>query len=158
LSAAVILEQHGYCPLLLDLESQDHLDHVLFLYERDGKWGTVARSRDPGLHGRKPIFRTVRKLVESYAAPFIDCTGRIVGFGVFDLGDLGSYDWRLSERNAWRVQRALIEMPHRRFHVSNHWYRFWRDRYLAYKDRYPQRKPLYFPNRSCWKPGYPKNP
>ena len=31
LTAATILEQHGYPPLLLDLESQDKLDHVLFL-------------------------------------------------------------------------------------------------------------------------------
>ena len=157
LSAATILEQHGYPPLLLDLESQDHLDHVLFLYKRNAKWGTVARSRDPGLHGRKPVFRTVRELVESYAAPFVDFTGRIVGFGVYDLAELGSYDWRLSTRNVWRVQCALIEMPHRRFHMSNQQYRYWYDRYLAYRDRYPHRKPLYFPNRSCWKPGYPKS-
>ena len=157
LSAAVILEQHGYPPVLLDLESQDHLDHVLLLYEKDGKWGTVARSRDPGLHGRKPVFLTVRELVESYAAPFIDFTGRVVGYGVYDLAGLGNYDWRLSARNVWHVQRALIEMPHRRYHMSNRKYRFWHDRYLAYKERYPHRKPLYFPNRGCWKPGYPKN-
>ena len=157
LSAAVILEQHGYPPVLLDLESQDHLDHVLLLYEKDGKWGTVARSRDPGLHGRKPVFLTVRGLVESYAAPFIDFTGRVVGYGVYDLAGLGNYDWRLSARNVWHVQRTLIEMPHRRYHMSNRKYRFWHDRYLAYKQRYPHRKPLYFPNRGCWKPGYPKN-
>ena len=29
--AAVILEQHGYPPLLLDLESIDLLDHVMFV-------------------------------------------------------------------------------------------------------------------------------
>ena len=95
LSAAVILEQHGYPPLLLDLESQDHLDHVLFLYRQQGKWGTVARSRDPGLHGRRPVFRNLRTLVKSYAASFVDMTGRIVGFGVYDLTELGKYDCAL---------------------------------------------------------------
>ena len=30
--AAVILEQHGYPPLLLDLESQDLLDHVIYVF------------------------------------------------------------------------------------------------------------------------------
>src|SRR6266550_4411703 len=30
--AAVILEQHGYPPLVLDIESQDLLDHVLFVF------------------------------------------------------------------------------------------------------------------------------
>src|SRR2546422_372996 len=60
LTAATILEQHGYPPLLLDLESQDNLDHVLFLFRRRSRWGTVARSRDAGLHGRKPVFRTLK--------------------------------------------------------------------------------------------------
>src|SRR5260370_550214 len=31
LSAAVILEQHGYPPLLMSIESQDKLDHVLLV-------------------------------------------------------------------------------------------------------------------------------
>ena len=51
LSAATILEQHGYPPLLLSFESQDLLDHVIFLFQKDGRWGSVARSRDLGLHG-----------------------------------------------------------------------------------------------------------
>jgi hypothetical protein len=59
LTAATILDQHGYPPLVLDIESQDGLDHVLFLYQKNGKWGTVARSRDAGLHGRR-LFRSVR--------------------------------------------------------------------------------------------------
>jgi len=158
LSAAVILEQHGYPALLLDLASQDGLDHVLFLYRKNGKWGTVARSRDPGLHGRKPIFNRLRDLVDSYVDPYVDFSGRIIGFGICDLTDLGSYDWRLSERNVWRVERFLIDMPHRSFRVSNQRYRTWYERYLAYKKRYPDRKPLYYPNRRCWTPGYPKKP
>jgi hypothetical protein len=158
LSAAVILEQHGYTTLLLDLESQDDLDHVLFLYRKGGMWGTVARSRDPGLHGRRPVFRTLRQLVDSYAAPYIDFSGRIVGFGVGNLADLGNYDWRLSERNVWKVERYLIQMPHLTFHMSNQRYEYWHKRYVNYRKRYPHRKPLYYPNRRCWTPGYPKNP
>ena len=72
LSAATIMEQHGYPPLLLDLESQDQLDHVLFLFKKHGRWGTIARSRDAGLHGRKPVFRTIRHLVMSYVDPYVD--------------------------------------------------------------------------------------
>ena len=157
LSAAVILEQHGYPSLLLDLASQDGLDHVLFLYRNDGKWGTVARSRDPGLHGRKPVFGTLRRLVDSYTAPYVDFSGRIVGYGVCNLADLGSYDWRLSERNVRRVERFLIEMPHKRFCMPDQSYRYWLTRYLAYRKRYPERKPLYYPARRCWTSGYPKN-
>src|ERR1700741_4917152 len=36
--AAVILKQHGYPPLLLDLESHDLLDHVLFVFKEDSGW------------------------------------------------------------------------------------------------------------------------
>jgi len=158
LTAAVILEQQGYPTLLLDLESQDELDHVLFLYRKNGKWGTVARSRDPGLHGRKPVFQSLRDLVDSYAEPYIDFSGRIVGYALCDLAGLGNYDWRLSERNVWKVERFLISISHRRFHMSNKRYRYWHKRFLDYKSRYPERKPLYYPNRACWMPGYPKNP
>src|SRR5207253_4651489 len=66
LFAAVALEQRGYPPLVLSFESIDQLDHVIFVY-RDGhrRWGSIARSRDPGLHGRKPIFATPRALALS---------------------------------------------------------------------------------------------
>ena len=87
LAAAVILEQHGYPPLVLSFESIDNLDHVLFVYQRRGRWGSVARSRDPGLHGRKPVFRTARDLALSYVDPYIDFTGRITGYAVVDLRD-----------------------------------------------------------------------
>src|ERR1700741_4239585 len=53
LVAATLLEQHGYPPVLVSIESQDKLDHVLFLFRRNGRLGSIARSRDAGLHGRK---------------------------------------------------------------------------------------------------------
>src|SRR5690349_14459662 len=62
LFAAVVLEQHGYPPLVMSLESQDWLDHVIFIYRHKTGWGSIARSRDPGLHGRKPRFRSLRAL------------------------------------------------------------------------------------------------
>lgn len=156
LSAGAILEQHGYPPLYLDLASQDGLDHVLFLYRQDGCWGTVARSRDPGLHGRKPVFRTLRALVNSYFEPYIDFEGRIVGYAKGDLRDLGGYDWRFSRKNVWKVERYFIDLPHTDFPSSDRRYAYWFERYQAYKRRYPGRKPLYYPNRRLWTAGYPK--
>src|ERR1051326_9148361 len=102
LAAAVILEQHGYPPLVLSLESIDELDHVIFVYRRRGRWGSIARSRDPGLHGRRPVFRTPRALALSYVDPYVDFSGRVIGYAVVDLRDLlADYDWRLSEQNVW---------------------------------------------------------
>ncbi len=42
--AAVVLEQHGYPPLVLSFESIDHLDHVLFVYRRTAS-GARSRAR-----------------------------------------------------------------------------------------------------------------
>src|SRR5688572_11870517 len=111
LSAATILEQHGYPPLVLSFESIDLLDHVIFVYRTATGWGSVARSRDPGLHGRKPVFRTPRALALSYVDEYIDFTGGIKAYGVADLRALGEYDWRLSDKNVWKVERMLLDWP-----------------------------------------------
>jgi len=150
ITAATILEQHGFSPTLLDLESIDGLDHVLFLYRENGWWGTVAKSRDPGLHGRKPVYTSVRQLVRSYFAPYIDRTGRIEGFGVYDLADLRRVDWRLSRRHVRKVERVLIDMPHERIRSSDAEYSRWHARYLAYKKRFPDLRPSYYDNRQEW--------
>jgi hypothetical protein len=133
LFAAVVLEQHRYPPLALSFESIDELDHVIFLYRRNGRWGSVARSRDPGLHGRKPVFATPRALALSYFDPYVDYTGRVTGYAVVDLRILGSYDWRTAEGNVWKVERMLLDYPHRRIRSSNtrvnalrRWYRDYR--------------------------------
>ena len=148
--AAVILEQHGYAPNLVSIESQDKLDHVLFLFKKDGKYGAVARSRDIGLHGRKPVFRSARDLVWSYFEPYVDKSGRITGYGTASLHELGNYDWRFSKRNVWRVERFLQEIPHRAIKSSDARYRKALRRYLEFHKRHPDRSPDYFDNKHLW--------
>ncbi len=150
LTAATVLEQHGFPPLLLDMESIDDLDHVVFAFRSNGRWGAVAKSRDPGLFGRKPVFRSIRDMVWSFFDPYIDLTGRINGYGLLDLRTLRSVDWRLSERNVWALQAALIAMPHTPLASSDARYERWHRRYQEYRHRYPDRKPVFYPNRSRW--------
>lgn len=150
LTAATILEQHGYPPLLLDLESKDNLDHVLFLFRQRGRWGTVAQSRDLGLHGRKPVFRTLRDLVMSYIDTYVDHTARVVGYGVLDLRTLKRCDWRLSSRNVWAVEQELIRMPHRKVKTSDRRYRLILRRFLAFKKKYPDRPVDFYPKQDEW--------
>ncbi|MGB9623250.1 MAG: hypothetical protein ACPMAQ_00170 [Phycisphaerae bacterium] len=150
LTAATILEQHGYPPLLLDLASSDRLDHVLFLFERNGRFGTVGRSRFPGLHGRKPVFSSVEDLVEDYVEPFVDFTGRLVAYAVADLRNVRGVNWRFSERNVWAVERYLIRIRHRRIRTSDALYRRYLERYRRYKERYPDREPAYYPRKDRW--------
>jgi hypothetical protein len=148
--AAVILEQHGYPPLLLDLESVDLLDHVIFVFQHDGLWGSIGRSRDIGLHGRKPLFRSLRDLTWSYFDPYVDFSGRIKGYGLANLYDLGNYDWRFSAKNMSKIEDYLRELPHRRLRSSNRRYEKLLVRYTKYKQRYPDRSPAYYENRNQW--------
>ncbi|HLW59516.1 MAG TPA: hypothetical protein VKV57_06260 [bacterium] len=155
LTAAMILERYGYPPLVVDLESQDDLDHELFVFRRGRRWGAVASSRDPGLFGRPPVFRTIRDLVMSYVDPYVNETGRIVGYGLGDLTELVRCDWRLSRHNVWEVERALIKMPHRRLRTSDQRHRRMHAEYLSFKEQKRTFTPrglrdLYGPSTALW--------
>ncbi len=150
LVAAVMLEQHGYPPLLLSFESQDHIDHVIFVFRHRGRWGSVARSRDAGLHGRRPLFRSIRDLVWSYYDPYVDFTGRITGYALVNLYRLGTYDWRFSRRNMWKVEQFLIDLPHRRLRSSHARYRGLLETYKAFRRQHPDAPAAYYPGRDRW--------
>ena len=148
--AACVLEQHGFPPLILSIESADYLDHVIYLYRHRGRWGTIARSRDPGLHGRKPVFRTLRALVASYLDEYIDATGRIEGYGRVDLRRFANIDWRFSKRNLWTLERALIKLRHTRIKMPRARVRKMRALYLAYRVAHGGKKPLFYRGRKNW--------
>lgn len=150
LSAAVILEQHGYPPLVLSFESIDRLDHVIFVYRTRTGWGSIARSRDPGLHGRRPVFTSPRNLALSYVDPYVDYTGGVTAYAVVDLRVMGTYDWRLADVNVWKVERMLLDWPHRRIRISHRRTAWWRARYKAFRKQHPDRKPLFYPRRDRW--------
>ncbi len=109
--AAAILEVHGYPPLILDFESQDGLDHVVFVFQKKGLWGAIGRSRDHGLEGRAPVFRSLRDLAWSYFDPYVDGTGRLKAYQFLHLDDTSS-PWRRSPRNVWRAEDYLLSIPH----------------------------------------------
>jgi hypothetical protein len=151
LAAAVILEQHGYPPLVLSFESIDLLDHVIFVYRENTGWGSVARSRDPGLHGRKPVFATPRALALSYVDTYIDLTGRIKGYAVVDLREaLGNYDWRLAEKNVWKAEQVLLEWPHRAIRSSDRRINALRRRYRAFIDERGYKPWKFYRGRQRW--------
>ena len=169
LFAATVLEHHGYPPLLISFESIDELDHVIFVYQsrsmvhrrwsRVGResparalWGSVARSRDPGLHGRKPVFASPRALAASYVDPYVDLTGRVEAFAVFDLRALDSYDWRLSSTNVWKVERVLLALRHRPLKMAEARFQKFRRMYRDFKQAHPDQKPLFYAERNRWTP------
>jgi hypothetical protein len=150
--AAVVLEQHGYPPLVLSFESIDYLDHVLFVYRHAGRWGSVARSRDPGLHGRRPVFRTPRALALSYVDTYVDFSGGIKGYAVADLRELRTYGWRFSRRSVWKAERFLLDYPHRRITPSPVRTNALRKRYREFRAAYDDMKPVDYEGRERWTP------
>jgi hypothetical protein len=150
--AAVVLEQHGYPPLVLSLESIDLLDHVLFVYRQGGRWGSVARSRDPGLHGRRAMFATARALALSYVDTYVDFTGRIKGYAIADLRELGTYDWRFSPRSVWKAERFLLDYPHRRITPAPERTKVLRTRYREFRAAHDDLKPVDYERRDRWTP------
>jgi hypothetical protein len=151
LFATVVLEQHGYPPLVLSFESIDELDHVIFVYRKRGRWGSVARSRDPGLHGRLPVFATPRALALSYVDPYVDYTGRVTGYAVVNVAkEMGDYDWRLADTNIWKVERMLLDFPHRRIKTSDKRFRELRRWYREYRASHGGRKPTTYRGKQRW--------
>jgi len=92
----------------------------------------------------------VRQLVMSYVDPYVDGSGRILGYGILDLRTLRRIDWRLSERNVWAVERALIEMPHTKLKTSDRRYEEMLRRYLAFRKKHPDRPATFYANRHEW--------
>jgi hypothetical protein len=151
LFAAVVLEQHGYPAMVLSFESIDELDHVIFLYRQRGRWGSVARSRDPGLHGRRPVFASPKALARSYVDPYVDYTGRVTGYAVVDVAtEMGDYDWRLADTNIWKVERMLLAYPHRPVGMSDARYARFKRWYREYRDAHGGRKPVNYAGRERW--------
>ena len=151
--AATVLEQHGYPPIVMSIESKDWLDHVVFLYREKDGWGAIGRSRDPGLHGRKPAYHSPRHVALSYVEAYVDYTGRVRAYGVVNLDDaLPGYDWRFSRRNLWKVEQLLIDLPHSRIRTSDAKFRALRARYVAHRERYGDKPWRYFKGRERWAP------
>jgi hypothetical protein len=62
---------------------------------------------------------------------------------VGDLRELGTYDWRFSERNVWKVERYLQEIPHRELKSSERRYEQLLARFTAVSPRSPDRRALH---------------
>ncbi len=53
-------------------------------------------------------------------------------------------------RNVWKIEKWLIDYPHRRLGMSDRRYERLLAKYRAFKERWPDRKPVYYSNRRFW--------
>lgn len=68
--AAIMLHRLGYPPLIVDMQAVRDDDHVIAVFQKNGKYGAIAKSNFVGLRFREPIYRDVRELVMSYFESF----------------------------------------------------------------------------------------
>src|SRR5215208_6295675 len=66
--AALALWRMGFKPLLIDIVPDPGMDddHVLALYQVDGRWGAIAKSNYVNLGFREPVYKNLRELVMTY--------------------------------------------------------------------------------------------
>ena len=117
ITAAAIMSAHGHPPLVVDLRAKNDWDHVIFIYKKNGKYGSIALSRDPNLYGRKPRFSTVRNLVMSYYYPYLSDGGWIDSFAIADL-DKSEIDWRFSRKDIFKLEDFLDGVRHTRINKN----------------------------------------
>ena len=70
---ALALWQIGFKPLLIDIvpDPGNDDDHVLALYQIDGRWGAVAKTNYVFLGFREPVYKNLRELVMTYFEHYV---------------------------------------------------------------------------------------
>lgn len=71
--AALALWQIGFQPLLIDIVPDPGVDddHVLALYQIEGRWGALAKTNYINLGFREPVYKNLRELVMTYFEHYV---------------------------------------------------------------------------------------
>lgn len=115
LFAAAALRLLGHPPLLIDFETVRDDDHVLAIYQRDGCWGSIAKSNYSGLRHREPVYRTLRELAMSYFEHYFNLKrektlrnySRPINLARFD-----AIGWMTAEEDVWAIPEYLCVVSH----------------------------------------------
>jgi hypothetical protein len=112
LLAALALWRLGFKPLILDLVPEPGADddHVLALYQVEGRWGAVAKSNFVGLGFREAIHKNLRELALTYFEHYCNLRQEKTLRGYTRPLDLSRYtrlDWALDETGANRLYRLF---------------------------------------------------
>ncbi len=115
--AACALRFHGHEPLLLDLRCPVDEDHVLCVFKRHGRWGSVAKSKFSGLRSRDAVYKSLRELVMSYFEHFYTLEGKKDLREYSRPLNLKRFDrlhWMASPKPVSFIAEALDEQSHYR--------------------------------------------
>jgi hypothetical protein len=65
-----MLGRLGYKPQIVDMQAVRDDDHVIAIFKKNGRIGSIAKSNFVGLRYREPIYKNMRELVMSYFPSF----------------------------------------------------------------------------------------
>jgi hypothetical protein len=111
--AALALARLGYRPLILDLVPEKGIDddHVLALFQHNGKWGCIAKSNYAFLRFREPVYRSLRELAMTYFESYTNTEKKKTLRGYTRPMDLSTFDpeWMWSESGITKIEHKLYQ-------------------------------------------------
>jgi hypothetical protein len=110
--AALLLWKLGFKPLVLDLVPAPDLDddHVLALYQLDGRWGAVAKSNYVNLGFREAVHKNLHELAMTYFEHFgsIHQVKTLRGYmRPLDLSKFPLTDWAWNEDSTIKLYKKF---------------------------------------------------
>jgi len=104
-------------PLVVDLRgTHDDFDHVIAVFNIDGKWGAISKTNHAVLRYREPVYESIRELVMSYFHEYTDDKniGKKTLREFSDPVDLSVFgkDWIFSDENLWHIHDYLDSVKH----------------------------------------------
>ena len=110
--AALALWRIGFRPLILDIRADpgEDDDHVLALYQLDGRWGSIAKSNYVNLGFREAVHKNFRELVMTYFEHYcsIHQTKTLRGYTrPFDVSKFQPADWAWNEESSVKLYKKF---------------------------------------------------
>jgi len=109
--AALALWRLDFRPLIMDLvpEPGEDDDHVLALFQQNGKWGCIAKSNYAFLRFREPVYRNLRELAMTYFESYTNTKKQKTLRGYTRPLDLSRLepDWMWNEAAIAKISQKL---------------------------------------------------
>jgi hypothetical protein len=116
LLAALILRMNGEKPLIVDLTaSREDFDHVIAVFRRNGKWGSISKTNHAVLRYREPVYESIRELIMSFFHEYFNDNGKksLRSYSMpVDLSIFDEKGWIIAEEDVWYIPGYLSEIKH----------------------------------------------
>lgn len=114
--AAAALRVNGEKPLVVDLDTTDDDDaHVICVFKRNGRWGSISKTNHAVLRYREPIYRDIRELAMSFFHEYFKDSGKktLRRYSVpVNLSRFDKINWMTSEKDVWEIPEYLVDVKH----------------------------------------------